>query len=137
MIDFLVESVDAFLSFVGKYDIRSPLALGFVISFPLNQTAINKAYVIQWTKDFEITGAEGKNIAELLQIGFRRRHININVEAIVNGAVGCLLAQSYRSLDTLVACTISTGTNAAYWEKIEAIQKNKDQLPPKEAGDMM
>lgn len=137
MIEFLVESVDSFLSFVGKYDIQKPLALGFVLSFPLEQKAINKAVVIQWTKDFEITGADGKNIAELLQIGFRRRHVNINVEAVVNGAVGCLLAHSYRSLDTLVACTISTGTNAAYWEKMEAVQKNKNLMPPNADGDMI
>jgi hexokinase len=135
MIDFLVESVDNFLSFVGKYDIQKPLALGFVLSFPLEQHALNKAVVIQWTKDFEITGADGKNIAELLQIGFRRRHINVNVEAVVNGAVGCLLAHSYRSLDTLMACTISTGTNAAYWEKVEAIQKSK--LEARDDDDMI
>jgi hexokinase len=135
MIDFLVESVDNFLSFVGKYDIQKPLALGFVLSFPLEQQALNKAVVIQWTKDFEITGADGKNIAELLQIGFRRRHINISVEAVVNGAVGCLLAHSYRSLDTLMACTISTGTNAAYWEKVEAIQKSK--LQARDDDDMI
>ncbi|KAG2204403.1 hypothetical protein INT46_006195 [Mucor plumbeus] len=137
MIDFLVESVDNFLSFVGKYELRQALSLGFVLSFPLEQHALNKAVVIQWTKDFEITGADGKNIAELLQIGFRRRHININVEAVINGAVGCLLAHSYRSLDTLVACTISTGTNAAYWEKVEAIVKNKKELPPNADGDMI
>lgn len=134
MMDFLVECVDSFLSFVGKYDIRTPLALGFVLSFPLEQTAINKAVVIQWTKDFEVTGADNKNIAELLQIGFRRRHINVNVEAVVNGAVGCLLAHSYRSLDTLMACTISTGTNAAYWEKVENFEKVNFQLPAKADG---
>ncbi|CAO3673475.1 unnamed protein product [Rhizopus microsporus] len=137
MIDFLVESVDSFLSFVGKYEIKSPLALGFVLSFPLEQSALNKAVVIQWTKDFEITGANNKNIAELLQTGFKRRHININVEAVVNGAVGCLLAHSYRSLDTLVACTISTGTNAAYWEQVSEIKKYNTQSPPNGDGEMI
>jgi hexokinase len=135
MIDFLAESVDSFLSFAGKYDIQDPLALGFVLSFPLEQTAINKATVIQWTKDFEITGADGKNIAELLQLGLKRRHIPVVVEAVINGAVGCLLAHSYRSLDTLVACTISTGTNAAYWEKIEETTHTKQQLPPCSDGE--
>ncbi|KAI7893673.1 uncharacterized protein EV154DRAFT_501145 [Mucor mucedo] len=134
MMDFLVECVDSFLSFVGKYDIKTPLALGFVLSFPLEQSAINKAVVIQWTKDFEVTGADNKNIAELLQIGFRRRHINVNVEAVVNGAVGCLLAHSYRSLDTLMACTISTGTNAAYWEKVENFERVNFELPAKADG---
>ncbi|KAI8876907.1 hypothetical protein K501DRAFT_288679 [Backusella circina FSU 941] len=116
MIDFLVESVDTFLSFVGKYDLKEPMALGFVLSFPLEQTAINKATVLQWTKDFEIKGADGKDIAELLQMGLKRRHIPVVVEAVINGAAGCLLAQSYSTQDTLVACTISKGTNAAYWE---------------------
>ncbi|KAI7900317.1 uncharacterized protein BX663DRAFT_518252 [Cokeromyces recurvatus] len=135
----IIKSVDNFLTFVGKYDLKEPLALGFVLSFPLEQPALNKASVIQWTKDFEITGADNKNIAELLQIGLKRCHLNIQVEAVINGAVGCLLAHSYRSLDTLIACTISTGTNAAYWEKLEAIEKiDKNQLPSeKEAGEMI
>ncbi|KAI8968892.1 hypothetical protein BDF20DRAFT_826959 [Mycotypha africana] len=137
VIDFMVESVDSFLSFVGKYEVKEPLALGFVLSFPLKHTALNKAFVLQWTKDFEITGADNKNIAELLQIAFKRRHINVNVEAVINGAVGCLLAHSYRSLDTLVACTISTGTNAAYWEKFESIKKSNVTLPSVENGEMI
>lgn len=116
MVDFLVESVDTFLSFVGKYDLKEPMALGFVLSFPLEQSAINKATVLQWTKDFEIKGADGKNIAELLQLGLKRRHVPVVVEAVINGAAGCLLAQTYSAKDTLVACTISKGTNAAYWE---------------------
>ncbi|KAG0748704.1 hypothetical protein G6F57_004120 [Rhizopus arrhizus] len=137
MIDFLVESVDSFLNFVGKYDIKQPLALGFVLAFPLEQTALNKAVVIQWTKDFEITGASNKNIADLLQTGFNRRHLNVHVEAVVNGAVGCLLAHSYRSLDTLVACTISTGTNAAYWEKTSELKKTEGQTAPNGDGEMI
>ncbi|KAI9025313.1 hexokinase-domain-containing protein [Phycomyces nitens] len=125
MIDFLATSVDHFLTFVGKCRLSESIALGFVLSFPLHHYAINKAYVIQWTKDFEITGAEGKNIAELLQTGLRRRHIPVVVKAVINGSVGCLLAHSYRSLDTLLSCTISTGTNAAYWEKVKNVEKCK------------
>lgn len=29
-----------------------------------------------------------------------------------SSTVGCLLAHGYRSLDTLLSCTVSTGTNA-------------------------
>ncbi|KAI9272575.1 hypothetical protein BY458DRAFT_508657 [Sporodiniella umbellata] len=135
MIDFLVECVESFLNFVGKYEIEQPLALGFTLAFPLEQKALNKAVVLQWTKDFEVTGADGKNLAELLQTGFQRRHIKVNVEAVVNGAVGCLLAHSYRSLDTLLACTISTGTNAAYWEKTGEL--DKAAMPPNGDGEMI
>ena len=87
LIDYLAVSVDSFLAFVGKPERHEdPLALGFVISFPLHQTALNKASIIQWTKDFEVTNADHKNIVDLLQTGLRRRHIPVVVEAICNGA---------------------------------------------------
>lgn len=129
LVDYLAIAVDGFLSFVGRNDVSEPLALGFVISFPLYQTALNKASVIQWTKDFQVTGTDNKNIVELLQTSMRRRHLPVVVEAICNGAVGCLLAHSYRSLDTLLSCTVSTGTNASYWEKVERISKISTDLP--------
>ncbi|KAI8142340.1 hexokinase-domain-containing protein [Fennellomyces sp. T-0311] len=138
LIDYLAVSVDSFLAFVGKSDRHEePLALGFVISFPLHQTALNKASIMQWTKDFEVTNADNKNMVDLLQTGLRRRHIPVVVEAICNGAVGCLLAHSYRSLDTLLACTVSTGTNAAYWEKMARVEKCLEPGKPKpsEVGD--
>ncbi|KAI9276641.1 hexokinase-domain-containing protein [Phascolomyces articulosus] len=139
LIDYLAVSVDSFLSFVGKGDCRhqEPIGLGFVISFPLHQTALNNASVIRWTKDFAVTNADGKNIVDLLQTGLDRRHIPVTVEATCNGAVGCLLAHGYRSLDTLLSCTVSTGTNAAYWEQMANVQKCLDPNKPKpmDSGD--
>jgi hexokinase len=86
LIDFMAECVDSFLAFVNKGDSSNPLALGLCISFPLRQTAINNAYVLRWTKDFEITGADNKNLVELLQTTFRKREIPVVVKAAVNGA---------------------------------------------------
>ncbi|KAG1136390.1 hypothetical protein G6F37_009140 [Rhizopus arrhizus] len=84
LVDFMAECVDNFLNFINKT--RCTLFLGLCISFPLHQTAINNAYVLRWTKDFEITGAYNKNIVELLQTSFRRREIPVVVKAAVNGA---------------------------------------------------
>ncbi|KAL1935932.1 hypothetical protein VTP01DRAFT_66 [Rhizomucor pusillus] len=121
LIDFLAASVDRF---VAPFNIHGPpMALGFVISFPLQQTALNRGSVIQWTKDFEISGADRKNLVDLLQTALRKLQTPVVVEAIMNSAVACLLAHSYRSLDTLLACTVSTGTNAAYWEKLSECSK--------------
>ncbi|KAI8967828.1 hypothetical protein BDF20DRAFT_216453 [Mycotypha africana] len=130
LVNFMAECVDSFLNFVNKVD-NTPLNLGLCISFPLHQTAMSNAYILQWTKDFEITGADKKNIVELLQTALRKREVPVIVKAAVNGATGCLLAHSYRSLDTLIACTVSTGTNAAYWEKTSDIVK----LPPKPSAN--
>ncbi|KAI9365895.1 hexokinase-domain-containing protein [Pilaira anomala] len=128
LINFMAESIDSFLTFVNKSDSRKPLQLGLCISFPLFQTALNNACVITWTKDYEITGANNKNLVELLQTALRSREIPVIVKAAVNGAAGCLLAHSYRSLDTLLSCTVSTGTNAAYWEKAIELSKIKDKF---------
>ncbi|KAI9482983.1 MAG: hexokinase-domain-containing protein [Benjaminiella poitrasii] len=132
LIDFMAECVDSFLTFVNKGDSKNPLLLGLCISFPLHQTAINNAYILRWTKDFEITGADNKNMVELLQTSLRKRELPVIVKAAVNGASGCLLAHSYRSLDTLLACTVSTGTNAAYWEKMSDIHKINAKNPDEE-----
>jgi hexokinase len=86
LLDRLAEMVDQFLSFVGKSDVAVPLSLGFVLSFPLNQSSINKASVAQWTKDFDISGYKNKNIVELLQAAFHRRDIPVRVVAILNSA---------------------------------------------------
>lgn len=136
LIDFMAECVDSFLTFVNKGDSRHPLYLGLCISFPLRQTALNNAYVLQWTKDFVITGADNKNLVELLQTALRKRDIPVIVKAAVNGAASSLLAHSYRSLDTLLSCTVSTGTNAAYWEKIGSVGKLKSKFPSDE-GEMI
>lgn len=86
LVDYLAMAVDSFLIFVGKHNVQDePLALGFVISFPLYHVALNKASVMQWTKDFQITGADKKNIVELLQTALRRRHVPVIVEAACNG----------------------------------------------------
>lgn len=86
LLDRLAEMVDQFLTFVGKSDVTVPLSLGFVLSFPLTQSGINKASVAQWTKDFDISGYKNKNIVELLQAAFHRREIPVRVVAILNSA---------------------------------------------------
>lgn len=92
LIDFMSECVDAFLTFVNRGDSKNPLSLGLCISFPLHQTSIRNAYILRWTKDFEITGADHKNVVELLQTSFRRREIPVIVKAAVNGACKCCMA---------------------------------------------
>ncbi|OZJ01792.1 hypothetical protein BZG36_05191 [Bifiguratus adelaidae] len=121
--DYLAECVDGFLTFTGTHDPESPHEMGFSISFPIYQKSANSGNLLRWTKDFEIEGAEGKDVVELLQAALNRKKLPVRISALVNGVVGGLMAHNYRSLDTYLACTFSTGTNAAYWEKAESIEK--------------
>ncbi|CAO3629991.1 unnamed protein product [Cunninghamella echinulata] len=130
LLEYLANTVDEFLTFSGRNDNsnsnnteQGPLALGLALSFPLVQTAINKASVANWTKTFHVSDYEKKNVVELLQTALNRKSLPVKVVAVVNGASASLLANGYRSLDTLLSCTISNGTNAAYWEKVNVIEK--------------
>lgn len=86
LIDFMAESVDSFLAFINRCQNKEPLELGLCISFPLQQTSINNAYILRFTKDFEITGAGNKNVVELLQTSLRKREVPVIVKAACNGA---------------------------------------------------
>ncbi|KAI8985379.1 hexokinase-domain-containing protein [Pilobolus umbonatus] len=123
LIDFMAECLDSFLTFVSKSHSKQPIPLGLCLSFPLRQTALNNAAVMRWTKDFDIQGADNKNIVDLLQTAISKRRLPVTVKAALNGASSCLLAHCYRTLDTLLAVVVSSGTNAAYWEKFSQIEK--------------
>ncbi|KAI8879971.1 hypothetical protein K501DRAFT_255874 [Backusella circina FSU 941] len=134
LIEFMAECLDSFISFIQKEKVS--LSLGLCISFPLVQTALNHASILRSTKDFVLTEYENKNVVDLFQAAVEKRGLSVIVKAASNGAASCLLAHSYRSLDTLLACTVSTGTNSAYWEKLDAIEKLPD-LKPQDDNDEM
>lgn len=102
------------------------LQLGFTFSFPVDQRAVNKGYLIRWTKGFDIADAIGKDVCELLQKEIDALGIPVTVAALVNDTVGTLMARSYTSpgkTGTLLGAIFGTGTNGAYVEKLSKISK--------------
>jgi hexokinase len=102
------------------------LQLGFTFSFPVDQRAVNKGYLIRWTKGFDIADAIGKDVCELLQKEIDALGIPVTVAALVNDTVGTLMARSYASpgkTGTLLGAIFGTGTNGAYVEKLSRITK--------------
>jgi hexokinase len=84
LIEFMAECLDSFVSFIQKEN--ESLSLGLCISFPLVQTAINHASILQSTKDFVLTDYENKNVVELFQTAVGKRGLNVMVKAASNGA---------------------------------------------------
>ncbi|KAI8366051.1 hexokinase-domain-containing protein [Radiomyces spectabilis] len=123
LIEFIAGTIGKFLDFIDMKENAGGIPIGLAISFPLHQTSLQNAVVLKWTKDFDITDANDKDIVALLQTELQKRYIPITIKAVLNGTAASLLAHSYRSLDTLLSCTVSTGTNAAYWEKASAVKK--------------
>lgn len=132
LFDFLADSVLA----LDTEDPHRELAnknYGFTFSFPVKQTAINKGFLIKWTKGFTVTGVEGKEIVQLLQEAIHRKQNEAKagttvasgrkIVALVNDTVGTLSSARYTDPDCKVGIIFGTGTNAAYVEKVERITK--------------
>jgi len=133
--DFIADCTDAFLTEIGTVSSRETLHLGFTFSFPVNLTSINRGNLMQWTKGFSCSGAIGKDPALMLQDSFRRKNMKVNVAAIVNDTVGTLMAHAYCDPNTFMGIIFGTGTNAAYFEKMEKIAKGNSG--PTNANEMV
>jgi len=124
LFDFLADSV---LTFITENNIptESDIPLGFTFSFPVNQTAIDKGYLMGWTKGFDCKDTVNKDVVALLNEALARKNVKVHVSALVNDTVGTLMSAAYSDPGTYVGVILGTGTNAAYVEKVSAIPKWK------------
>ncbi|KAF8250449.1 glucokinase [Wilcoxina mikolae CBS 423.85] len=130
LFSFLAKQVELFVkTHHADHFLEDPehhLQLGFTFSFPVDQRAVNKGYLIRWTKGFDIADAIGKDVCELLQTEIDALGLPVKVAALVNDTVGTLMARSYESpgkSGTLLGAIFGTGTNGAYVEKLSKITK--------------
>jgi len=134
LFDFLAESVLAFIT-ENNIPTESDIPLGFTFSFPVKQTAIDKGYLINWTKGFDCKDTINKDVVELLNEALARKNVKVHVTALVNDTVGTLMSHAYSDPGTMVGVIFGTGTNAAYVEKVSAIPKWTGG--PVETGEMI
>jgi len=134
LFDFLANSVESFLKDSGV-STDQDLELGFTFSFPVNQTAIDKGFLMGWTKGFDCKDTVGKDVVELLNEALARKNVKVHVSALVNDTVGTLMSHAYNDPGTFVGVILGTGTNAAYVEKVDAIPKWKGG--PVETNEMI
>lgn len=109
--------------------------LGFTFSFPVYQTRINSGTLLNWTKDYNIKEAIGKDMVEELTKALERRNLDMNVTALLNDTVGTLAGGRFYDSNVVAAVILGTGMNAAYVEKTENILKPYG-VPPK-SGQMV
>lgn len=131
---YLALKVGAFLD-EHHNEISGTLKLGFTFSFPVNQTALDKGTLIRWTKGFDLPDCVNKDVVELFQSCLDDLKLKVRVVALANDTVGTLLSRAYSNdpkktnANTIVGAIYGTGTNGAYYEKIENIKKlDKEQL---------
>ncbi len=95
----------------------SALPLGHTFSFPCRQEGINRAVLIQWTKEIKTSGVEGKDVTPLLAEALARQGVrNVRPRAVINDTVGTLLAAAYTLRDVDLGSICGTGHNTCYLE---------------------
>jgi hexokinase len=95
----------------------STLPLGHTFSFPCRQEGLNRAVLIQWTKEIKTSGVEGKDVTPLLAEALARQGVrHIRPVAVINDTVGTLLAAAYKLRDVDLGSICGTGHNTCYLE---------------------
>jgi hexokinase len=95
----------------------SALPLGHTFSFPCRQEGINRAVLIQWTKEIRTSGVEGRDVTPLLAAALERQGVrNVRPRAVINDTVGTLLAAAAALRDVEIGSICGTGHNTCYLE---------------------
>ncbi|XP_035522916.1 hexokinase-2-like [Morone saxatilis] len=122
----LFDHIAACLSdFLVSQDLKGQtLPLGFTFSFPCEQKEIDKSILIRWTKGFNCSGVEGKDVVMLLKEAIHRRgDYDIGSVAMVNDTVGTMMSCGYRDKSCEIGMIIGTGTNACYMEEMKNVKR--------------
>uniref|UniRef100_A0A8C4F3P3 Phosphotransferase n=1 Tax=Dicentrarchus labrax TaxID=13489 RepID=A0A8C4F3P3_DICLA len=122
----LFDHIAACLSdFLVSQDLKGQtLPLGFTFSFPCEQKEIDKSILIRWTKGFNCSGVEGKDVVKLLKEAIHRRgDYDIGSVAMVNDTVGTMMSCGYRDQSCEIGMIIGTGTNACYMEEMKNVKR--------------
>ncbi|CAH2351331.1 glucokinase-1 [[Candida] railenensis] len=109
------------------------LKLGFTFSFPVDQSALNRGKLIRWTKGFDLPDCVDKDVVILFQNELDKLGVKVHIAALANDTVGTLLSRAYSNnpavtnSNTVVGAIFGTGTNGAYFEKLDKIPKLKKE----------
>ncbi|XP_014386035.1 PREDICTED: glucokinase isoform X2 [Myotis brandtii] len=121
LFDYISECISDFLD---KHQMKhKKLPLGFTFSFPVRHEDIDKGILLNWTKGFKASGAEGNNIVGLLRDAIKRRgDFEMDVVAMVNDTVATMISCYYEDRQCEVGMIVGTGCNACYMEEMHNVE---------------
>ncbi|CAM9221739.1 unnamed protein product [Lampetra planeri] len=99
------------------------LPLGFTFSFPCLQNRLDESTLINWTKGFNASGVEGRDVVQLLREAIKRRgDYDVDVVAVVNDTVGTMMTCGYEDPNCEIGLIVGTGSNACYMEEMSNVE---------------
>ena len=73
LLDFIINCI---VKFIKDRNIRRQLPIGFTFPFPMKHENLTCGKLVRWTRDFKGTGAEGKDVVQLLKEAASRRGVS-------------------------------------------------------------
>ena len=132
--EYIADCIQQFIEYhheVESLEKLDKIPLGFTFSFPATQTYIDNGVLQRWTKGFDISGVEGKDVAPLFEAAIDKRKLPIRLSALINDTTGTLIASAYTDDTMKIGCIFGTGCNAAYMENCGSVPKIAEyNLPP-------
>nr|XP_032806609.1 hexokinase-4 isoform X2 [Petromyzon marinus] len=120
LFDYIAECIANYLDKLNMKHKKLPL--GFTFSFPVKHVDLDKGILINWTKGFTATGAEGNNVVELLREAIKRRgDFDMDVVAMVNDTVATMISCYYEDHNTEIGMIVGTGCNTCYMEEMRNV----------------
>ncbi|XP_035221455.1 hexokinase-1-like [Stegodyphus dumicola] len=120
LFDYIADCLGRFLIALGN--MHRTLPLGFTFSFPCTQKGLDSAFLVNWTKGFNCSGVEGKDVVQLLREAVERKGGSVEVVAVINDTTGTLLWCAHKHRDCRVGLIVGTGTNACYMENLDNVE---------------
>lgn len=132
--EYIADCIQQFIEYhheVEDLEQLDKIPLGFTFSFPATQNYIDNGILQRWTKGFDISGVEGKDVAPLFEAAIAKRKLPIRLSALINDTTGTLIASAYTDDTMRIGCIFGTGCNAAYMENCGSVPKIASyNLPP-------
>uniref|UniRef100_A0A8C9ZEN4 Hexokinase-2 n=1 Tax=Sander lucioperca TaxID=283035 RepID=A0A8C9ZEN4_SANLU len=121
LFDHIADCLANFLEKLGIKDKKLPL--GFTFSFPCQQTKLDEAVLVYWTKAFKSNGVEGKDVVSLLRKSIKKRgDFDVDILAVINDTVGTMMTCGYDDHHCEIGLIVGTGTNACYMEQMRNLE---------------
>lgn len=125
---FIAECLKKFVDEFYPDGVDHPLPLGFTFSYPASQDNITEGILQRWTKGFNISGVEGKDVVPMLQDALKKLDVPVEVVALINDTTGTLVASMYTDDETKMGLIFGTGVNGAYYDNCGDIPKLEGRL---------
>ena len=132
--EYIADCIQQFLEYhheIEDLEKADKIPIGFTFSFPATQNFIDHGILQRWTKGFDISGVEGKDVAPLFTAALSKRNLPVKLSALINDTTGTLIASAYTDPTMKIGCIFGTGCNAAYMEDCGSVPKIAEyKLPP-------